>query len=142
MDTEQVKELVSLLEGSKLLSKLVLKKGDFELRLEKEGTYAPIVNRRPVHIAEAVESVVKPAPVASGQHVKSPMVGTYYASPGPDQKPFIKVGDQVTEETVVCIIEAMKVMNEVKAGVKGTVTEILVDNAQPVEFGTRLIRIG
>jgi acetyl-CoA carboxylase biotin carboxyl carrier protein len=69
------------------------------------------------------------------------MVGTYYSSPGPDQPVFVKVGDKVTENTVVCIVEAMKVMNEVKAGMSGTVAEILVNNAQPVEFGTRLLRI-
>ena len=69
------------------------------------------------------------------------MVGTHFTSPGPDQPPFVKVGDKVVENTVVCIIEAMKVMNEVKAGVSGTVAEILADNSQPVEFGSRLLRI-
>ncbi len=76
-----------------------------------------------------------------GRYVKSPMVGTYYSSASPDDPPFIKVGDRVEENTVVCIIEAMKVMNEVKAGMSGVVAEILVDNAHPVEFGTKILRI-
>lgn len=78
---------------------------------------------------------------APGTFVTSPMVGTFYSSNAPDQPAFVKVGDKVNEQTVVCIIEAMKVMNEVKAGVSGVVAEILADNSQPVEFGTRLLRI-
>ncbi len=78
---------------------------------------------------------------AAGKFITSPMVGTFYASASPDDPVFVKVGDKVDENTVVCIIEAMKVMNEVKAGVSGTVAEILVDNAHPVEFGTKLFRI-
>jgi len=73
--------------------------------------------------------------------VTSPMVGTFYHSPSPNDPPFVKVGDRVEKNTVVCIIEAMKVMNEVKAGVSGTVAEVLVENNHPVEFGTKLLRI-
>lgn len=73
--------------------------------------------------------------------VTSPMVGTFYNSPSPDDAPFIKVGDKIEKQTVVCIIEAMKVMNEVKAGVSGTVTEVLIESGQPVEFGTKLFRV-
>ena len=69
------------------------------------------------------------------------MVGTYYGSPSPDDDPFVKVGDSVKEDTVVCIIEAMKVMNEVKAGKRGVVGEVFLDNADPVEFGTKLLTI-
>ncbi len=73
--------------------------------------------------------------------MSSPMVGTFYASSSPDKPSFVKVGDKVEEHTVVCIIEAMKVLNEVKAGVKGTVAEILIENTQPVEFGSKMFRI-
>lgn len=73
--------------------------------------------------------------------IKSPMVGTFYASPSPENPPFIKVGDVIREETVVCVIEAMKVMNEIKAGVSGTVKEILIENSHPVEFGSLLFKI-
>ena len=77
----------------------------------------------------------------AGVFVTSPMVGTYYATPSPDDPSFVKVGDKIEKHTVVCIIEAMKVMNEVKAGVSGTVAEVLVENGHPVEFGTKLFRI-
>lgn len=77
----------------------------------------------------------------SGKQVKSPMVGTFYSSPSPDDPPFVKVGDSINENTVVCIVEAMKVMNEIKAGVSGTVEEVLVENGHPVEFGTTLFKI-
>ena len=149
MDTQQIKELMAQLEESKL-KKLVIKKGDFELHLEKEST--AIAARPRMMYAEPEPAFQSEVALkgergavhrvdAPGSYVSSPMVGTFYASPGPDQPVFVKVGDRVDENTVVCIVEAMKVMNEVKAGVSGTVAEILADNAQPVEFGTRLLRI-
>ncbi len=132
------------LEESKL-NKIVFKKGDFELHLEKESPVRrspqPEPAPAPAETPRKAEPAMSRAEEPAGLFVTSPMVGTYYASPSPDQPHFIKVGDQVTENTVVCIIEAMKVLNEVKAGVKGTVAEILTDNAQPVEFGTRLLRV-
>jgi acetyl-CoA carboxylase biotin carboxyl carrier protein len=149
MDIEQIKELMTHLEASKL-RKLVFKKGDVELQLEKESmapasrprmvaaeTEAPFQSEVPLK-GERGGSAKADAP---GTYVTSPMVGTYYSSPAPDQPAFVKVGDRVNENTVVCIVEAMKVMNEVKAGISGTVAEIIPDNSQPVEFGTRLLRI-
>ena len=73
--------------------------------------------------------------------IKSPMVGTFYRAPAPDAPPFVEVGDVVQTNTVVCILEAMKVMNEIKAGLAGTVQEIMVENGQPVEFGQPLFKI-
>lgn len=73
--------------------------------------------------------------------VTSPMVGTFYTSPSPDEEGFVKAGDRIEKNTVICIIEAMKVMNEVKAGLSGVVAEILIENGHPVEFGTKLFRI-
>lgn len=153
MELEQIKELMNQLEASKL-RKLVIKKGDFELQLEKEQANLPAARPRAI-LAEAEAAFQSEVPLkgerggssstsradAPGTFVTSPMVGTYYSSPGPDQPSFVKVGDRVDENTVVCIVEAMKVMNEVKAGMSGTVAEMLADNAQPVEFGTRLLRI-
>jgi acetyl-CoA carboxylase biotin carboxyl carrier protein len=154
MEIEQIKELIDSLEKSKL-SKLYFKKGDMEIRLEKElevrkyqvprAMQSEIVTEGAFQSEVAMHgerggSVRREEPQA-GVFVTSPMVGTFYSSAAPDQPPFVKVGDKVDEQTVVCIIEAMKVMNEVKAGVSGTVAEILTDNAQPVEFGTRLLRI-
>lgn len=146
---------MSELESSKL-KKLIVKKGDFELHLEKEGDAppAPVYHYPRQVIAENASETAFQSEIpqkgerggsrkaeAEGTYVKSPMVGTFYSSPSPDQPHFVKVGDRVNEGTVVCIIEAMKVMNEVKAGVSGTVAEILIDNAQPVEFGSKLLRI-
>jgi len=74
-------------------------------------------------------------------YVDSPMVGTVYLSPNPSDPVFVKTGDVIDEQTVVCLVEAMKVMNEVKAGVKGVVAEVLVESAHPVEYGTRLFRL-
>ena len=150
MDLENIKALIAHLENSKL-KKMIYKQGDFELHLEKEQEEIPPIHYSipSPHAAKAhfephhelppskPERVVE----ASGTYVTSPMVGTYYGSPAPDKPPFVKVGDVVAENTVVCIIEAMKVMNEVKAGVSGVVAEILADSSQPVEFGTRLFRI-
>jgi acetyl-CoA carboxylase biotin carboxyl carrier protein len=82
------------------------------------------------------------APAASGGiEIKSPMVGTFYASPSPESPAFLSVGQQVTPDTVICIIEAMKVMNEVKAEVSGTVTEICAENGKPVQFGQVMFRL-
>lgn len=156
MEIEQIKELMKALEESKL-SKLLFKKGDLELHLEKAAS-APF---RPaaMPVAEnAMDTLFQSEVSLKGDHrggghrkeetadapgtfVASPMVGTFYTSSAPDQPVFVKIGDRVEAGTVVCIIEAMKVMNEVKAGVSGVVAEILADNAQPVEFGTRLFRI-
>jgi acetyl-CoA carboxylase biotin carboxyl carrier protein len=145
LEIKQIKELMKELESSKL-AKLVIKKGDFELRLEKETMGEVIVRPRvaPADIEQPFPEVVSSKSErasAPGTYVTSPMVGTFYSSPAPDQPVFVKVGDKVTEGTVVCIIEAMKVMNEVKAGISGTVAEVLIDNADPVEFGSRLLRI-
>jgi len=145
MDIEKIKELMGLLEGAKL-QKMVFKQGDFELHLEKEGE-EEVHSRRTVLLEPPPEPIpsAKPEPAAPkapvGTYVTSPMVGTFYSASAPDKPPFVKVGDQVTEGTIICIIEAMKVMNEVKAGKNGTVAEILVDSGHPVEFGMNLVRI-
>lgn len=91
---------------------------------------------------QSLASHHEPAPVDSTSvFVTSPMVGTYYSAPSPDESSFVKVGDRIEKNTVVCIVEAMKVMNEVKAGIGGIVAEVLVESGHPVEFGTKLFRI-
>ncbi len=158
MEIEQIKELMEALEKSSL-SRLMFKKGDLEIRLEKDTVGIKRPSLRTVLAENATESAFQselslqaergfsgssrfsaPQPV-TGTFALSPMVGTFYTSGSPDQPPLVKIGDRVDEQTVVCIVEAMKVMNEVKAGVSGTIVEILVANAQPVEFGTRLFRV-
>lgn len=142
MEKKDIKELIELLEESNL-RKLVLKEKDFEIQLEKDGPShhhpAPVAHKAH-HPAPPAHSH-EPEPAKQGHYVESPMVGTFYSAPAPDQPDFVKVGDRVSENTTVCIIEAMKVMNEVKAGKSGTIEEVLLNSSDPVEFGTKLFRI-
>lgn len=152
-----MKELMVAMERASIKKLIIKEKTGFELHLERHEeapsqphTFAPPVYhesrfvspppfKSPVYEA-AVEEKKEP-PKTEGKFVKSPMVGTFYATPSPEDPAFIKVGDRVEENTVVCIIEAMKVMNEVKAGVSGVVAEICVENGHPVEFGTKIFRV-
>jgi acetyl-CoA carboxylase biotin carboxyl carrier protein len=163
VELKQIKELMAAMErtGTKRVS---LKKDDFELTLERdqgqrayqssgEDSYEdnPMrsdieQHRSSVSPARAVERspILKKEgdpPVLTGTFVTSPMVGTLYLSPSPEDPAFVKVGDRIEKDTVVCIIEAMKVMNEVKAGVSGVVAEVMMENGHPVEFSTKLFRI-
>lgn len=145
--------------------KLVLKEGDFELELERDSGFRPseampmdlaelpaqrvdtALRRVNAHLPKGTDASIGAPPLEpkkedeNALYVTSPMVGTFYSTPSPDDPSFVKIGDKIDKNTVVCIIEAMKVMNEVKAGVAGTVAEILVENGHPVEFGTKLFRI-
>lgn len=151
MDIEQIKELIAILEGSKL-HKLTLKdeKG-CEIHLEKSvvsSVHHTLPSQGPSMISEMNQAHPSTHLVQTAKHqevmghyITSPMVGTFYTMPSPGDPTFVKVGDLVAEDTVVCIIEAMKVMNEIKAGVKGRVIEVCIDNAHAVEFGTKLFRV-
>ncbi len=166
MDLKDIKDLMNAMRrtGTK---RVMIKKKEFEIELEREASevarvFEPIADYSeetaqlranmalsrggviPTHHNSPTEVPVA-APVAKDQKVSnlitSPMVGTFYLSPSPDDPQFVKVGDKVEKDTVVCIIEAMKVMNEVKAGMSGKVEEILVESGHPVEFGTKLFRV-
>ena len=150
MDIEQIKELIKTLEDSKLNKMTFKDKNGCELSLEKSApqvvshhpgpTYLP--QAHPGHHEQTHHKMQEmPAVETPGKFVTSPMVGTFYTSPSPQDPSFVRVGDRVDEQTVVCIIEAMKVMNEVKAGTSGTILEICLDTAHPVEFGTKLFRV-
>jgi acetyl-CoA carboxylase biotin carboxyl carrier protein len=90
----------------------------------------------------AAAAPVAPTPVATGEiDIKSPMIGTFYRSPSPESASYVEAGTEVNPDTVVCIIEAMKVMNEIKSEVKGVVTQILIENGKPVEFGQPLFKV-
>jgi len=92
--------------------------------------------------AAAAEARIRAAEAAKGHHmIASPMVGTFYRAPDPTSAPFVDIGDQVKKGQTLCIIEAMKLMNEIEADVEGTIVEIYVDNARPVEFGQKLFAI-
>lgn len=109
---------------------------------------APMAQVMPAPVLAAPAPDAPPAPAVDngdeldGETIDSPIVGTFYAAPAPDQDSFVSVGSTVTADTVVCIVEAMKVMNEIKAEKSGTIKKILVDNAQAVEFGQPLFVIG
>ncbi|MCC5833061.1 MAG: acetyl-CoA carboxylase biotin carboxyl carrier protein [Chlamydiales bacterium] len=150
MDLKQIEKLMAAMERSSI-KKVILKREGFEIELEREGfsevIYSPrnVVEEPPLEAERAVGNRLSREPryeeAAKGEFVTSPMVGTFYASPSPDDPPFVKVGDAVEEESLLCIIEAMKVMNEVKSGIKGKIAEILVKNGDPVEFGSKIFRI-
>ena len=141
MDFEEIKKLLKLLEDSNL-KRLHVKEGDKEIELEKESHYS--ITKMPSQYSFESHNGTEASydkSLDSEVCVTSPMVGTYYSRPSPDQQSYIKEGDVVNEDTVVCVIEAMKVMNEVKAGIKGVIKKTLIQDAHPVEFGTKLFVI-
>jgi len=95
----------------------------------------------PAEGTPAVEAPAAPEPKSGGNEVKSPMVGTFYSAPEPGAKPYVSVGSRVSKGQILCIIEAMKIMNEIESEVAGVVTEVLASDAQPVEYGQPLFRI-
>lgn len=166
MELKQIKDLMAAMKTTGT-SELEIERENFKLVLKRADTpnghslpphfyehedpthrSEPTFHRRPAAATLSgkethtlVHTDEKAAVDTTSLFVTSPMVGTYYSSPSPDQPAFVKVGDRVEKHTVVCIVEAMKVMNEVKSGVAGVVAEILVENSHPVEFGTKLYRI-
>src|SRR5262245_45278194 len=135
------------------VSEFELEKQDFKIKLKRANgggavSYeeAPVVAYVPnpaIAAPVAMSSAVAAAPAASSSEleIKSPMIGTFYRSPSPESAPYVDVGSEVGPETVVCIIEAMKVMNEIKAEAKGVITQVLLENAKPIEFGQPLFKI-
>jgi acetyl-CoA carboxylase biotin carboxyl carrier protein len=151
MELKQVKELMAAMEKAGV-GRLRIKETDgYELELERKSEPASHVHHVPIHHETHPEIHRFPAHAphrgeeqekkVDGKFVTAPLVGTMYHAASPEDAAFVKVGDRVDENTIVCIIEAMKVMNEVKAGMSGTIAEVLIDNAHPVEFGTKLFRI-
>ena len=143
MDLKDIKAIIDLMQKNGLTA-FEMEKGGFRIALAKESALAPTVSYAPAPVAAApapaAAAPAEAAPAASGKEIASPMVGTFYTSPSPESPPFVKVGQKVTPDTVVCIIEAMKVMNEIKAEVSGTITEVAAENGQPVQFGQALYR--
>ncbi len=119
--------------------KITLKKGsDFQPNV----TYsAPLPAAAPAAASAPAAPAAEAKPAVAGKEIVSPMVGTFYRSPAPEAPPFVEVGDEINEDTVVCIIEAMKVMNEIKAECRGTVLEVAAEVGKPVQFGQALFRI-
>ena len=151
MDLRKLKTLIELVEGSGI-AELEISEGEERVRITRtvasgQQVYAaPLQQAAPAPMAAAVAPVAvaepaKPA-VAEGHIVKSPMVGTFYRSASPGSKPFVDVGQQVNSGDTLCIIEAMKLLNEIDADQAGVIKAILVENGQPVEFGQPLFVIG
>ncbi len=152
MDIRKVKKLIELLEESDV-EELEIHEGDDSVRISRRreqaaGTQyvshypAPAPQAAPAQEAAPAPAAESSAPAApSGHSVKSPMVGTFYRAPSPTAKAFVEVGQSVKAGDVVCIVEAMKMMNQIEADKSGTVSEILVENGQPVEFDQPLIVI-
>jgi acetyl-CoA carboxylase biotin carboxyl carrier protein len=146
MDLRKLKTLIDLVSESNV-SELEITEADGKVRIVKAGAQPVMVQTvaaapalAPVATAAAAPAAapVVEAPVETGHVVKSPMVGTFYRASSPGVKAFAEVGDQVKAGQAVCIIEAMKIMNEIEADQDGTITKILVDNGQPVEYGQPL----
>ena len=132
-----VKEFIEMLEGSSL-SVLEIKTGDGSaIRLEKAISAAPAV----VMQANAPASVNESAPVAEGKTINSPIVGVFYAAPSPDSNPYVSVGQKISKGDTICIVEAMKCMNEIQSELDGEVTEVLVKDGDLVEYGQPLFRV-
>ena len=150
-DLGQVRELLKILNETDI-EELNLKSDDFELNIRKGSPpqmIAPVVTGALPDVAAAAQPVLVPETIASPPptvdkslvEVTSPMVGTFYRAPAPEEPAFIEVGDKVRSGQTLCIIEAMKLMNELEAELSGEVVEILVENAQPVAYGDPLMRI-
>ncbi len=138
-DTEYIEKLADII-AQKGLTEISLEDGNQAITVRKEvlSAMAPMPVQQAVPPVQPVQTAQE---VKKGQPVTSPMVGTFYKSPSPDAKPFVEVGQTVSKGDVVCIIEAMKLMNEIESEFSGKVVEICVENGQPVEFGQVLMYI-
>lgn len=155
MDLRKLKTLIDLVAESDI-AELEVTEGESKVRIVKSGgvaqnqmvmlpqgapQFAPQFHTAPASHAPAPAAATSSAPELSGHVVKSPMVGTFYRSSAPGAAPFIDIGSNVKEGDTLCIIEAMKLLNEIDADISGTIKEILVENGQPVEFGQPLFVI-
>lgn len=147
MDLRKVKKLIELLEDSDL-AEIEVKEGEDAVRISRSNSAAPAVTTitAPPAVAAApisteTQAEASPAPIESGHVVKSPMVGTFYLSPSPEAPSFVEVGKKVNRGDTLCIIEAMKMFNQIEADVSGTVKVIKLENGKPVEFGEPLFVI-
>ncbi len=152
-DTDVLRQLIKLMNDNDL-AEIDIKQADRQVRLRKRGADVVPVVSAPAQVAPAIQppSFVAPSPAAEPKRaepdaagkfieIKSPMVGTFYRSSAPDAQPFVQVGAHVEADTIVCLVEAMKVFNEIPAEVRGKIVAVLVENAQPVEYGQPLFRV-
>lgn len=146
MNLKDIKNLINLMKGTDVLE-LEYKKGQSSVRISRRTTVEPppvpyqqvVVPEEKVELQKKAEEVEKVA--ENIKEIISPMVGTFYRAPAPDAAPFVEVGSIVTKGQVLCIIEAMKIMNQIESDASGRVVAILVENGQPIEFGQPLFHI-
>lgn len=152
-DLHEIKRLLEMIERSPITEFELVDK-DLKIRISKNGSEPTVRAMVSPHVvplavahatapAAAVESPPAPAEARRAQlvEIKSPMVGTFYRAPGPDAEPYVHIGDMIEPGRVLCVVEAMKLMNELEAEVHGRIVEICAENAQPVEFGQVLFRV-
>ncbi|MGB9604013.1 MAG: acetyl-CoA carboxylase biotin carboxyl carrier protein [Verrucomicrobiia bacterium] len=164
MDLKDIKAIVDLMKKNSI-TEFELEKEDFKIRLKRgigpgypvseesmpqilpaQPVYTPIVGGQTAQI-QSTSPVQQQLPTSQPEaqeveiEIKSPMIGTFYRAPSPESAPYVEVGSEVNPDTIVCIIEAMKVMNEIKAEVRGRITKVLVENGKPVEFGQPLFKV-
>ncbi|NTU68340.1 MAG: acetyl-CoA carboxylase biotin carboxyl carrier protein [Chlorobiaceae bacterium] len=151
MNLKEIQHLVEIINASDL-DEVIIKEGESEITLRRNSGKVQVI-AQPVAAAPAVQAA--PAPAAPAQaaaapasapasdllEVRSPIVGTFYSAPSPDSPPFVSAGDKIKPHDVLCIIEAMKLMNEIESEISGTVVDVLVENGQPVEYNQVLFRV-
>jgi acetyl-CoA carboxylase biotin carboxyl carrier protein len=152
VDLKDIKAIIDLMKKNSI-TEFELERQDSKIRLKRGlnggsvGSAEESLPNIPLQLAVPQTSATSPPIIAPPQastgeiEIKSPMIGTFYRAPSPEAGSYVEVGADVNPDTVVCIIEAMKVMNEIKAEVKGVITQILVENAKPVEFGQPLFKV-
>jgi acetyl-CoA carboxylase biotin carboxyl carrier protein len=150
LDIKLIKQVVDLMKRSDI-SEFEFEEDGFKLRLSTKGADAPQIIQAapaaqtpapsPLTAAPAGEAAAAPVEEKGISIIKSPMVGTFYSAASPESPAFVKVGTKVNNDSVVCIIEAMKVMNEIQAEMSGTITELLVENGEAIEYGQPLFKI-
>ncbi|HXL24909.1 MAG TPA: acetyl-CoA carboxylase biotin carboxyl carrier protein [Chthoniobacterales bacterium] len=142
MDLKDIKAIIDLMKKNDL-SVFEMEKDGFRLRLQKGLVDQPIMTSTTAPAAATANgpAATASAESASTKDIVSPMVGTFFRAASPDASPFVDVGTKVGEDTVVCIIEAMKVMNEIKAETSGVIAEVVAENSKPVQFGQVLFRV-
>jgi acetyl-CoA carboxylase biotin carboxyl carrier protein len=163
LDLKQIKQVIDLMKRSDLTA-FELEEEGFKIKIKRGADAVPLVHTSRIASttyadAPLIEAVAAPrAQAAAGPastapagnpggdevgiaYIKSPMVGTFYRASSPESKPFAEIGTKVSETSVVCIIEAMKIMNEIQSELKGSIVEVLVENGQPVEYGQKLFKV-
>jgi acetyl-CoA carboxylase biotin carboxyl carrier protein len=159
LDLKQIKQIIDLMKRTDLTEFAIEEEG-FKLKICRGADGMPTISNgrmltTPPMMVEAPAATAPSAPAANLPtaaapppqdepgitYIKSPMVGTFYRAGSPESPPFLEVGAKVEEKTVACIIEAMKIMNEIQAETKGTIVEVLIENGQPVEYGQRLFKV-